>query len=512
MKKSIKNVVYGLSGQIIIFVLGLAIPRFILKNYSDEANGLLNAIHQIFTYLALIEAGIGQAALQSLYKPVVENDVESISSIMSATQRQYRKLVWLYTGVMLLFAFIYPVVITVEDASAISFFGSTYWSVFLLIFLQGVSGIISFSIVASYKQLFIADGQNYVISNLTTLTQIMISVAKLLLIHISANIVFLQLAYLAINALVAALYYFMFRKKYKQVDFKAPPAPDALSQKNSFLVHEISSAILSSTDILLLSVFCDLKVASVYSIYNLIFSALNQLIHQVHNGCYYILGQCYNSDKEKYPRIHDTYDTLYVALVFTFFTAAYLLINPFVEIYTKDASSITYMDRYLPVLFAVIQLLSGCRITATNLVKIAGHAKKTIPRTIAESAIHVIVSTVLVQFMGIYGVLIGTLAALLYRVNDFIIYSNVVILKRSCLRQYLRLGCYFGIFTVLALALEKAEIHFDSYWGFAGVGAVLTFFLVIVYFGMALLFDANARKTLRIIIKRLTRKAQRNNV
>jgi hypothetical protein len=64
----------------------------------------------------------------------------------------------------------------------------------------------------------------------------------------------------------------------------------------------------------------------------------------------------------------------------------------------------------------------------------------------------------------------------------------------------------------LALAFEKAEIHFDSYWGFVGVGAVLTFFLVIVYFGMALLFDANARKTLRTIIKRLTRKARRNNV
>lgn len=234
MNKSIKNVVYGLIGQIIILALGIVIPRFILQNYSDEANGLLNAINQIFTYLALIEAGIGQATLQSLYKPVVEKDNESVSSIMSATQRYYRKLIWLYAGAVILLAFVYPLIITVEDQSAISFWGSTYWSVFLLIFLQGASGVISFYFVAAYKQLFIADGQNYIISNLTTLTQILIAITKLVLIRASANIVFLQFSYLVINAGVAVLYGYMFRKKYKQIDFKAEPDQKSLESKKFF--------------------------------------------------------------------------------------------------------------------------------------------------------------------------------------------------------------------------------------------------------------------------------------
>ena len=506
MNKSIKNVVYGLFGQIIILALGILIPRFVLQNYSDEANGLLNSINQIFTYLALIEAGIGQATVQSLYKPIVENDNGAISEIMSATQRYYRRLIWLYAGAMLIFAFVYPLIITIEDTSAISFCGSAYWSVFLLIFLQGISGVISFYFVATYKQLFIADGQNYVISNLTTLTQILVAVAKLVLIGLSVNIVFLQFSYLAINAGVAVFYGYMFRKKYQQIDFKVKPNQSALNQRNSFLVHEISSAIFSGTDLLLLSVFCNLKVASIYAIYSLVFSALNQLIYQVHNGCFYILGQSYSKDREKYPRVHDAYDTLYVAMVFNFITVAYLLINPFVEIYTSGASDMNYVDPYLPILFSLIQLLSCCRITASNLIKIAGHAKKTIVQSIIESAIHIVVSTVLVQFMGIYGVLLGTIAALLYRTNDFIIYSNVVILKRSPLRQYVMICVNFAMFGVVAFLFRYVKMQLDGYFHFIAIGFCMTVVLAIFYFGVAVLFNGDTRNMMLQVVSKLSRK------
>lgn len=510
MNKSVKNVLFGLSGQIIILALGMLIPRFILKNYSDEANGLLNAINQIFTYLALIEAGIGQATLQSLYKPVVEKDDRSISAIMSATARYYRRLIWLYAAAVLLLALVYPCIITVEDKSAISFFGSTYWSIFLLILLQGASGVIAFYFVAAYKQLFIADGQNYVISNLTTLTQVLVAIAKLVLIGASVNIVFLQLSYFVINVVIAVLYCYMFRKKYKQIDLKAEPDTSALAQKNSFLVHEVSSAIFSGTDLILLSVFCSLRVASVYAIYNLVFSALNQLIFQVHNGCFYVLGQSYSKDRENYHKVHDIYDTLYVAMVFTFMTVAYLLINPFVRIYTSGVSDMNYVDRYLPILFTLIQLLSCCRNTASNLVKIAGHARQTVSRTITESVIHIVVSTVLVQFMGIYGVMIGTVAALLYRTNDFIIYSNVEILKRSPMRQYFTIAGYFALFALFAFSLRTVGDGINGFASFIVIGLMLTVAAGVIYFGTAFLLNANLRSLVKNIFCRLKHAKKRN--
>ena len=86
MKKSVKNIVIGLVGQFLIMLFGIVIPGIVLAKYGDETNGLINAIGQLFTYLALIEAGVGQSALQSLYKPIAENNREEISGIIIATQ------------------------------------------------------------------------------------------------------------------------------------------------------------------------------------------------------------------------------------------------------------------------------------------------------------------------------------------------------------------------------------------------------------------------------------------
>ena len=72
----------------------------------------------------------------------------------------------------------------------------------------------------------------------------------------------------------------------------------------------------------------------------------------------------------------------------------------------------------------------------------------------------------MVQFMGIYGVLLGTITALLYRTNDFIIYSNIVILKRSPLRQYAMIGANFVIFGIIAILFRNVNVVLDGYLHF----------------------------------------------
>ena len=93
------------------------------------------------------------------------------------------------------------------------------------------------------------------------------------------------------------------------------PDMKALSQRSAFLVHEISGTIFSGTDAFVLSTFCNLKVTSIYSVYNMVFIALNSLINALNGGLHYILGQNYGKDREHYIAIHDAYDSLYMAVV-----------------------------------------------------------------------------------------------------------------------------------------------------------------------------------------------------
>ena len=67
MNRSIKNIVFGVLGQVITIVIGIVLPRMFIISYGSEVNGMLSSVNNIFTYIALLEAGIGTATVQALY-------------------------------------------------------------------------------------------------------------------------------------------------------------------------------------------------------------------------------------------------------------------------------------------------------------------------------------------------------------------------------------------------------------------------------------------------------------
>ena len=81
-KKSIYNVLASVIGQAITIAMGIVIPRLVLVNLGSENNGLLSSITQALGYASLLEAGVGLASLQALYKPVAEKDNASINAIL----------------------------------------------------------------------------------------------------------------------------------------------------------------------------------------------------------------------------------------------------------------------------------------------------------------------------------------------------------------------------------------------------------------------------------------------
>ena len=87
------NLISSLVYQVVLISLSFLLPRLYLENFGSEVNGILSTIKQIFTYMGLLEAGIGLATTQALYKPVAEQDHGRASAILSATNLFYVKTV-----------------------------------------------------------------------------------------------------------------------------------------------------------------------------------------------------------------------------------------------------------------------------------------------------------------------------------------------------------------------------------------------------------------------------------
>ena len=117
-----------------------------------------------------------------------------------------------------------------------------------------------------------------------------------------------------------------------------------------------------------------------------------------------------------------------------------------------------------------------------NTINYAGHFEQTISRTIIESAINIVVSVICVFRFGIYGVLIGTITALLYRTADIIIYANKKLLNRSPIKTFSIYGLNLVLFGLTYFLFELINIKIDSYIGFIAYGSVFTSITVIVFF------------------------------
>ena len=101
------NLISSLVYQAVLISVSFLLPKLYIENFGSEINGVLNTIKQIFTYLCLLEAGVGLATTQALYKRIGEKDYKNASAVLSATNSYYIKTGIVYTLIVLVIAFVY---------------------------------------------------------------------------------------------------------------------------------------------------------------------------------------------------------------------------------------------------------------------------------------------------------------------------------------------------------------------------------------------------------------------
>ncbi len=472
-KYGLKNFSYGILAQVVTIGLGVIIPRLVLVNLGSEANGLLSSIGNILGYMSLLEAGVGTATLNALYKPIGQNDHNSVNRIMAATNKFYKRTGKIYLVLVVILSVVFTLFI---DSSL------PRLTIFIVVILSGLSGVISYFFQGKFNILLSAEGKGYVTTNITTIISTLTSVGKIVLLVNGFDVIALQLLYFGLNLLQMVIIVVYIKKKYKWIDLKVEPDYEAISQKKAVLVHQISSLVFSNTDVLVLTIITSLKQVSVYSMYAMIFGMVKSIVVVIVYSYVYSLGQSY-SDKKRFLKMYDTFEVYSLAISSAAFCITGILLTPFLKLYTAGVNDITYVDKYLPWLFVVFYLLHNGRTSSANLINIAQEFENTKWRAILESIINIVASIVLTIFFGVYGVVLGTIAALLYRTNDMIIYSGKI-LKRSCLVTYKRWLINVALVAVISFICMRFNFDLSNYgylviYGIALLVVILPIFIIV---------------------------------
>lgn len=108
-KRSIlRNAVSAILSYGILTIVSIICTRIVLQTYGSEANGLLSSVNQFYSYIALMEAGIGTATITALYQPISFGNQAQISNVLAEAQQSYRIMAKWYFVCVAAASFIWP--------------------------------------------------------------------------------------------------------------------------------------------------------------------------------------------------------------------------------------------------------------------------------------------------------------------------------------------------------------------------------------------------------------------
>ena len=238
-----KNVIYSVFTRVLILIIGLIVPRLLLVYFGSEINGLLSTVTQIFTYLALLEAGIGNSTMNALYKPLDEKKFDIVNEILVEAKGYYRKVSFFYALGIIIFSTIYPFLVT----STLS-----KWTISLIIILQGATNFIGYFFTSYYIQLLTASGYRYISENINFIIYVLTSIIKILLIVLGFNIVYVQLGFFLASLIKIPLINNYTKKKFNWLNLQGKSSKRRLKERGAFIVHEISGTIFNNTDVFII--------------------------------------------------------------------------------------------------------------------------------------------------------------------------------------------------------------------------------------------------------------------
>ena len=416
------NSMASLLQQIVALICGLIVPRLILSTFGSAANGTVASISQFISITSLIQGGVTGATRVAFYGPVATGDMKKASVVYKTSQSFYTKFALALTGYVAVLAVVYPKFVDTP-------FG--YIDALLLVLVLGMNAIFESMFGIPSQLLMFADQKAYFNTFLQIFCTIGNAFVSVILIKLGCSLLVVKFVAALIFILRPIILNVYVRRHYA-IDTSVEKDKSVLSQSNAALAKSIAFYVHSSTDNLVITACLNVMWVSVYSVHRYVVSSISNLVAAILGNTEALFGQMIARDEQDaIKRDVPMYDLMSKMLSTVFFFTCIILITPFVSLYTGGISDIDYYQPLFATLLCFAEYVYCTSLTYNNMIMAAGHIKQTQWISVTEAIINIVLSLVLVKWIGIIGVALGTLIAFAFNTVANIIYMKKYIFDMS---------------------------------------------------------------------------------
>ncbi len=482
---------FGLLLRVIQTFIQFIIRTVVIYSLGIEYLGLNSLFASVLQVLNLAELGIGSAMVFSMYKPIAEDDTKTICAMMALYRTYYRVI---------------GLIIAVSGAALVPFLPYLIKSdlppdinPYIIYLLNLTAAVLSYWLFA-YKNAILQAHQRTDISSKVGIAASVFQAG----LHVVSVAVFksyyaFAVSSLFIQALTNVLTAFFANKLYPQYKPYGKLEKKAVSEINrrirDLFSAKLGSVIVGSADSVVISAFLGLTVLAVYQNYYYIISALYTFVGIIFSSVTAGIGNSLATES-----IEKNYKDF---RVFSFALSWIICVNcsclagmyqPFMEIWVGKEFLLD--DSFIPLLCVYSYVLELSMVWAT-VKDAAGLWHKDRFRPLIGALTNLGMNIILVQFIGLYGVVLSTVISyvlismpwmiynlfrLLYKrspwgyIKDLIGYLSVTALSAALcffISQIIRTNAYLHFFLmgvlgialsnlILFLFLHKKEEYLES--------------------------------------------------
>lgn len=416
----VQNTVFTAAYQFTAMLMGFVTPRLMMLFYGSQVNGLIVSVNEFLTYFRLVEAGLAAAAVYSLYQPLSQRDDEGVSAIVSAARQFYNVAGWMFVGLTLVFALIYPLFVPVQTISGNLM---DYLSVFLLICAMGVSGSLEFFTLSRYRVLLTADQRTFMVSLASMASLLLQTAVIVVLAYLRVNIIVVRLLAsltIAIRPLILGSYV---KKIYPQVNAFAKPNKAALARRWDAMYQQFTTAFHQSAAIMLTTIITrNAAMISVYGTYHMVTIGLWGILKMTTTGIYSGFGDLMaRGEQKKFQKAYRDFEFLYLSITSVLFSAAAILIVPFVVLYTDKITDANYSAPLIGLMVILEAITDHAKMPMDLMITASGRFRETRHHCTAQ----VVTAVVLGLGLGYWGLQTSMTMAIVGILSGIII-SNIL--------------------------------------------------------------------------------------
>lgn len=489
------NALTSILSEIVTLICGLILPRVILVIYGSTTNGLVSSITQFLSFATVLRSGIGAVTRAALYKPLADENIAEISGIMSATTKYMQKVSFILAGCIFAFSIVYPFIVIDEY--------QWYYS-FCMVLVLGITTF-SENLFGIKNMILLQADQKYYIQTMSMIiSQILSCLVSVGLMFLHLDMIFVKMG-AAVAFFSRPLFLEIYVRRHYNINKKVTPNNIALKQRWDAFFQQFAIIINSNVDIILITLLAPLSSVSVYSIHYMIAGNISKVVQAPIQGVGSAFGDMIVKDEK--ANLLQSFKfmewVVFVSATFLFSITA-VMITSFVQLYTTNVNDVNYYQPVFALLMVIVVMFNCVRVPYQSIAEAAGRFKQTRNGAILEVVVHIVISVIALIYLGLIGVMIGSLISCFIRTIQYSWYSLKHVLNISPLHALKNYAIYFLVFGVTCIiGYYMIGNNVTNYFDWALYGVYSSFIVGGLVLLVSLLFNRTEVKyLLRRIIKR----------